>query len=203
MRLFRRLGAGGVFVVAEFLRNEQSRTRQPGLDRVIQTHGRRPALPPSRQTRIEKENIMNLHNTLIATIVAFSIAGTATAQPTRQAFVEDMFAAFNAHDVERLKTFYADDAIVYAPESCEPTIGRDAIGASYAEMFAHISDVHDELETVVTEGSKTAVIFTASSDAPGAAFQLPIAAFLTIEDGLIVEDRVFFNSDMDIDCSES
>lgn len=146
---------------------------------------------------------MKLQSILVAGIFALTTGSAAIAQPSQEAFVEDMFAAFNAHDVEKLKTFYAEDAVVYAPESCEPTIGRDAIGASYAEMFEQIPDIHDELEVVVTEGSRTAVIFTASSKAPGFEFQLPIAAFLTIENGQVVEDRVFFDSDMDIDCSDS
>ena len=111
-----------------------------------------------------------------------------------------MFEAFNNHDVEKLKTFYSEDAVVYSPESCEPTVGRDAIGKSYAMMFSQIPDVHDELEVVVTEGETTAMIFTASSKAPGMEFEMPISAFLTIQDGLVVQDRAFFNSDIVLDC---
>ncbi|MEM7006556.1 MAG: nuclear transport factor 2 family protein [Pseudomonadota bacterium] len=145
---------------------------------------------------------MNIRNTIIAGTLAITVSQGASADTSRRDFVDAMFEAFNAHDVEKLKTFYSEDAVVYSPESCEPTVGREAIGASYAEMFAQIPDVQDHLEVVVSDGDKTAIIFTASSEAPGAEFQLPISAFLTIEDGLVVEDRVFFNSDLELDCGQ-
>lgn len=143
---------------------------------------------------------MSFKSILTAALIACTLPQTALADTSKAALVKAMFDAFNAHDVDALKAFYAEDAVVIAPESCEPTVGRDAIGASYAEMFAQIPDVHDALEVVVTEGDVTAVIFTASSEL--AAFELPIAAFLTIEDGLVTEDRVFFNSDIVLDCSD-
>ncbi|MEM1379957.1 MAG: nuclear transport factor 2 family protein [Pseudomonadota bacterium] len=142
----------------------------------------------------------------ISTIIAASVSALALVQPSQaraesQEFIEALFAAFNSHNVEKLKTFYADDAVVHSPESCEPTVGRDAISEGYAAMFQQIPDVHDALELVVTEGERTAVIFTASSRIPGAEFELPISAFLTIKDGKITEDRVFFNSDMELNCN--
>jgi len=44
------------------------------------------------------------------------------------------------------------------------------------------------------------MIFRASSRAPGMGFEMPIAAFLTVQDGLVVQDRAFFNSDIVLDC---
>ncbi|MEM0986241.1 MAG: nuclear transport factor 2 family protein [Pseudomonadota bacterium] len=123
------------------------------------------------------------------------------AHTSNEAIIDGLFAAFNAHDVKALARFYAEDAVVYSPESCTPAVGADAIAASYAEMFAHIPDVHDALEVVVSEGNRAAVIFTASSQIPGAEFELPISAFLTFEDGKIIEDRVFFDTDIVLDCA--
>ena len=143
---------------------------------------------------------MTFRAPFIAAMIAIIPTQSAIADVDRQDFVEALFDAFNDHDVETLKTFYSEDAVVYSPESCEPTIGREAIGEGYSQMFQQIPDVHDALEVAVTDGNKTAVIFTASSKIQGAEFELPISAFLTIEDGLIVEDRAFFDTDMEMTC---
>lgn len=135
---------------------------------------------------------------------ALAIAPYAGAEPVERRSnhetVQAMFKAFNAHDVDALKAVYAEDAVVYSPESCTPTRGRDAIGEGYAEMFAYIPDVHDRLDRIVAEGDYAAVMFTASSQAQGAEFELPISAFLTFEDGLVVEDRAYYDTDVVLDC---
>ncbi|MEM9056312.1 MAG: nuclear transport factor 2 family protein [Pseudomonadota bacterium] len=135
-----------------------------------------------------------------AIALATLTSGQALAEPTNRDVIAAMFAAFNAHDVEALKALYAEDAVVYSPESCEPRVGRDAIGASYAELFTQIPDVKDTVQTVVSEGKRAAVVFTAASAQPGMAFELSISAFLVIEDGLVVEDRVFYDTDVVLDC---
>ncbi|MEM9384494.1 MAG: nuclear transport factor 2 family protein [Pseudomonadota bacterium] len=128
-----------------------------------------------------------------------SAAATATA-PSNKEIVDAMFEAFNAHDVTALKTFYTEDARVFSPEHCGPTIGAQAIAANYAALFEQIPDVHDQVEVVVAEGDRVAVMFTASSELPGAAFRLPIAAMLRFEDGKVVEDRVFYETDTPAQC---
>lgn len=144
--------------------------------------------------------------TLISSIIAtgtmasFALADTARA-PTNDQVIEALFEAFNDHDVARIRDFYTDDAVVYSPEACEPTVGPDAIAAGYAEMFQQIPDVHDELTLVVSEGDRVAVTFTATGTVEGYSFELPIAAFLQMEDGKIKEDRVYFDTDMVLDCT--
>ncbi|MEL7451659.1 MAG: nuclear transport factor 2 family protein [Pseudomonadota bacterium] len=127
----------------------------------------------------------------------------AFADTTNRDVIAAMFEAFNAHDVDALKAIYAPDAVVYSPESCEPRVGRDAIGASYAELFEQIPDVHDTVQTIVSEGNRAAVVFTAASRQPGMEFELAISAFLVIENGLVVEDRVFFDTDVAPACEET
>lgn len=145
---------------------------------------------------------MKLTKTFITGLLAVTLCQNVQARSENHEIVDALFAAFNAHDVEKLKTFYSEDAVVYSPETCEPTVGREAIGTNYAELFTYVPDVHDRLDLVVADGNKMAVIFTASSKIHGQEFELPISAFLTIKNGLIVEDRVFFNSDIVLDCDE-
>ena len=128
--------------------------------------------------------------------------GPASSDANRKV-ISAMFKAFNAHDVEALKAVYAADAVVYSPESCKPRVGRDAIGASYAVLFTQIPDVQDTVQTIVSEGNRAAVVFTASSRQPGMEFELSISAFLVIENGLVVEDRVFFDTDVALACEDA
>ncbi len=146
--------------------------------------------------------------TKITSVAAFAlfVVGAVVAQAgevkisSNKAIITALFDAFNSHDSERLASFYSADAKVYSPESCEPTVGPDAIAAGYAEMFAQIPDIHDQLELVVDEGNRVAVTFTATGTVEGYQFALPIAAFIKIENGKITEDRVYFDTDIELQC---
>ncbi len=114
--------------------------------------------------------------------------------------VTEMFEAFNQHDVTTLASLYAEDAVVVSPDKCEPVLGRLAIAADYQVLFDQVPDVKDTINTIVAEDEHVAVGFTASSEIEGAAFQLPIAAILTVQDGLIVRDVGYFDSDIQMHC---
>jgi len=120
-------------------------------------------------------------------------------QAQAKALVIEMFAAFNAHDPARIARLYAADAVVISPETCTPQIGRKAVAESYAKLFAELPDVQDQIDILVVEGDKIAVSFTASSAAMG--FETPIASFMILKDGLVVEERVFMQVDTPPDCS--
>lgn len=127
-------------------------------------------------------------------------AATTAGTPSNEDLVEAMFRAFNAHDAAALGNFYTEDARVFSPEHCDPTVGAEAIAANYSALFEQIPDVHDQVELVVAEGDRVAVMFTASSRIEGAAFRLPIAAILRFEDGKVAEDRVFYDTDTPAQC---
>ena len=114
--------------------------------------------------------------------------------------VERMFETFNRHDASGLSEFYSEDAIVISPEQCDPTIGRAAIQANYQGLFDAIPDVSDRLDQIVIDRNNIAVTFVASSQIEGAEFELPIAAVLTLRDGLFVKDVVYFDTDETPDC---
>lgn len=122
------------------------------------------------------------------------------AEPSNEAIVAALFDAFNAHDSAAIAALYTDDAKVFSPEACTPTVGPQAIADGYDAMFQQIPDVTDTLTHIVSNGRHVAVTFTASSQLPGAEFALPIAAFLTIDNGKISEDRAFFDTDVVLDC---
>ncbi len=119
---------------------------------------------------------------------------------TTKNVVREMFEAFNEHDVTMLVSLYAEDAVVVTPDSCEPLVGRSAIAQSYQSLFDQVPDVKDTVNVMIAEGGQVAVGFVASSEIEGVAFQLPIAAILTVQDGLIVRDVGYFDSDIDKQC---
>ena len=55
-------------------------------------------------------------------------------------------AAFNAHDLDAIMQFFADDCELYMPRGSEPFgaryTGKDAVRAGLATRFAGIPDVH-------------------------------------------------------------
>ena len=114
--------------------------------------------------------------------------------------VNRMFETFNRHDAVALAALYSVDAVVITPESCKPTVGRDAIAHNYQGLFNQVPDVIDTLQDMIVENGKVAVSFVASSQIDGMAFELPIAAILTIETGLIVRDVGYFNSGQKTKC---
>ena len=67
-------------------------------------------------------------------------------------------------------------------------------------MFDQIPDVHDTLKTIVIDGNKVALTFVASSQLEGREFELPIAAFMTLENDLIAKDEVYFDTDEAPEC---
>ena len=55
-------------------------------------------------------------------------------------------AAFNAHDLDTIVSFFADDCELYTPRGTEPSgtcyVGKTAVRAGLATRFAGIPDVH-------------------------------------------------------------
>lgn len=137
---------------------------------------------------------------MISAAAVLLYASTEQISLSGDGLVHMMFEAFNAHDAERVAALYAPDAIVYAPDQCQPTVGREAIQLSYQALFTEVGDVQDRLINTVVEEEQVAVRFIATSQRPGASFELPIASFMTIKNGLITEEWVYFDNDEPLSC---
>jgi ketosteroid isomerase-like protein len=65
---------------------------------------------------------------------------------TDPSFLADFAAAWNAHDVELLMSFMADECEFRTgagPEACGArAVGRDAVRAAFAKVFERIRDAH-------------------------------------------------------------
>lgn len=116
---------------------------------------------------------------------------------TRQVILA-MFAAFNEHDIEAIVDLYSDDAQIFSPGDSEIRIGQAVVREIYANHFADIPNVHDEVRNIVIDGDQGAVEFIATWDQPSdshpdARGKLRIAAFLIVQNGKIVKDIAYFD----------
>jgi len=62
------------------------------------------------------------------------------------AVLEDVIAAFNAHDLDRIMSFFADDCVLETPRGRDPWgtrfSGRAAVRDGLAQRFIGMPDVH-------------------------------------------------------------
>jgi ketosteroid isomerase-like protein len=60
--------------------------------------------------------------------------------------LEDLVAAFNAHDLDLVMTFFSDDCVLEMPRGSDPwgtrLEGRAAVRDGLAQRFAGLPDVH-------------------------------------------------------------
>lgn len=60
--------------------------------------------------------------------------------------LRELLAAFNAHDLDRIMGFFADDCVLETPRGSDEWgtrfSGRDAVRRGLADRFAGIPDVH-------------------------------------------------------------
>jgi ketosteroid isomerase-like protein len=71
---------------------------------------------------------------------------TTTRDPVTTATLERLVAAFNAHDLDAVMAFFADDCVLEMPRGPDPwgrrLEGRERVREGLASRFAGIPDVH-------------------------------------------------------------
>jgi len=126
---------------------------------------------------------------------AMLIAGTSAAAGERRdaaSVVRAMFDAFNRHDAAAMVAAYAPHAELLSPDFCAPRRGREDVRRTYQALFDEAPDIVDTVDEMVVQGDRVAVLFHSRGTAGGQPFDVPIAAFITVSDGLIVRDRSVF-----------
>ncbi|MFZ5971685.1 MAG: nuclear transport factor 2 family protein [Bacteroidota bacterium] len=113
------------------------------------------------------------------------------------AVVQGMFDAFNAHDWDKMASYYSETADFLDPSYGKTYVkkSRQEIASKYREMGEIFPDIYDELKGIYPSGNKVFVEFVATGTAPdGSKFYLPIGGVLTIENGLIVRDATYYDN---------
>lgn len=103
--------------------------------------------------------------------------------------------AFNCRDLDRLLNLYDSNATHYSPKlkQRQPETdglikGREALSSWWADAFARLPDLRYDLERLTASDDR--VFMEYRRILPGEEI-LSIAEVLRIEDGLIVESRVY------------
>lgn len=107
--------------------------------------------------------------------------------------IRDFLAAFNAKDIDRVVSFFADDA-VYHNMPTTPTVGIDAIRASIAGYTAP-ADVIDWQLLSISE-DENGVVLTERLDRfdfGGTWVELPVMGAFELADGKITVWRDYFD----------
>lgn len=119
------------------------------------------------------------------------------------AFVRAMAAATNAHDIARMETLYAEDAVAISPVLGELR-GRRAVVESWKTLFTRFPDCAIEISDVFADGDRIAFLGTMRATDASGWFGLPPTGsrieyretlLCTLRDGKIVrEERIYDTS---------
>lgn len=114
----------------------------------------------------------------------------------------DFFAAFYAMDLDRAMAFYSEsvDYVSFAPIDIIPHLGHRHSKAQLRETFAAVYSRYEsmryEVLSIVAEDDRVATIVRVFLQKINRdrIVQLDIANFYKLQDGLIVQQREFFDS---------
>ena len=126
-------------------------------------------------------------------IVALMLASSMSLSISPRSIVEELFRAFNRHDVSALQALYVPDARLTSSDFCKARTGAD-VTRTYAALFRAFPDIHDDLISMVVEGDQAAVRFMTSSVTGGNEFHFELMTFFRFRDGRIVEDDTIFDT---------
>lgn len=107
------------------------------------------------------------------------------------------FEHFNAHDWQALAGMYTDTALMLDPSTGPEAVpfSRADIVDKYNGLSEQISDVRDSVVAVRPGLGSVTVEFVSTGTAPDSTrFRLPICTVLVLRDGLIAEDRTYYDN---------
>ena len=110
-----------------------------------------------------------------------------------EATVRAKFESVNRHDLDAIVASYAQDAVLIAPDMCAPRRGRSEVKRTYTSIFSSFPHIQAELLEVIAQGEHVAARVMLRSNDANMSFELPIANFFTVQDGLIVRDEGLFD----------
>ena len=104
--------------------------------------------------------------------------------------VNEHLAAFNAQDLDRVMSLFADDAVFAAGDQL--VIGRRGIATLFGDAFAQPIRATLQLLRVVVHGDTAGCELLEHLSLPGGSqVEIPVAAFYTVRGGLLARVRVY------------
>jgi ketosteroid isomerase-like protein len=126
-------------------------------------------------------------------IVALLLASSMSVSSSPRSIIEELFRAFNRHDVSALQALYSPDARLMSSDFCKARTGTD-VTRTYAALFRAFPGIRDEVISMVVDGDQAAVRFMTSSVVEGNEMNFELMTFLRFKDGRIVEDITIFDT---------
>jgi predicted ester cyclase len=124
-------------------------------------------------------------------ILAMAAALSIATNP--RGLIDQLFEAFNRHDVPALEALYAPNARLMSSEFCEARTGADA-ARTYGKIFGAFPDIRDDVISVVVDGDQASVRFVSSGGSPGNEFHFEMMTFFRFSAGRIIEDDTVFDT---------
>ncbi len=89
------------------------------------------------------------------------------------AFVADLFAAWNTHDLDRVLAFYAPDYEGQDVAQEGTQYGHEGMRQTLARYFQALPDVRFGVDDVIVDGERAAVVWTAEGTHMGSLMHVP------------------------------
>ena len=140
-------------------------------------------------------NTLRLMTVLIVLVILFGAPARAKGFRTpAQDIIQQLFLAFNRHDLDAMARLYARDAVLDSPDFCSARSGPEGVRKTYADLFRTFPDIIDQVAVSIGNGDRVAVQFVAHSQGFEPTGELRLATFFTIRNGLIVRDETYFDA---------
>jgi len=106
--------------------------------------------------------------------------------------VEDFVAAFNAKDIDRIMTFFTEDA-VYHNMPMQPVQGADAVRQVIASYVGAATEIDWEILAISQTGSTVLTERVDRFDFGGRSVSLPVMGAFDLRNGKITAWRDYFD----------
>ncbi|MDD9727721.1 nuclear transport factor 2 family protein [Roseovarius sp. SK2] len=111
-----------------------------------------------------------------------------------EAMLNDMLAAFNEHDLDRVMSYFAPDAVMIAPagnsQTGTPIEGADAIASAFETRFAQQPDVAWNEAVSFLSGDRAYTSWRVQ--APSAGIDIKGCDVWTFRNGKVIEKDVYY-----------
>jgi limonene-1,2-epoxide hydrolase len=131
---------------------------------------------------------------MLLALGALASCATTTQHPAPLDAVRAKFDAVNRHDLRAVVESYAPQARLMASDFCAPRIGRGEVERTYTALFSSIDDLSVRVDHALADGNYVVVRFRVLGSVGGQRFEVPIADFFEVRDGLIVYDLGVFDN---------
>ena len=131
---------------------------------------------------------------MLLALGALASCATTTPHPAPLDAVRAKFDAVNRHDLRAVVESYAPQARLMASDFCAPRVGRSEVERTYTALFSSIDDLSVRVDHTLADGNYVAVRFRVLGSVGGQRFEVPIADFFEVRDGLIVYDLGVFDN---------